>query len=64
MLKTLPAVFAVDKSYQIMVQLQCEALVSIQIGNKTYYDDSNGIMNSLSPIHRVCVPREVLDQEK
>ena len=29
MLKTLPAVFAVDKSYQIMVQLQCEALVSI-----------------------------------
>ena len=47
-----------------MVQLQCEALVSIQIGNKTYYDDSNGIMNSLSPIHRVCVPMEVLDQEK
>ena len=64
MLKTLPAVFAVDKSYQIMVQLQCEALVFIQIGNKTYYDDSNGIMNSLSPIHRVCVPMEVLDQEK
>lgn len=64
MLKTLPAVFAVDKSYQIMVQLQCEALVSIQIGNKTYYDDSNGIMNSLSPIHRVCVPMKVLDQEK
>lgn len=64
MLKTLPAVFAVDKNYQIMVQLQCEALVSIQIGNKTYYDDSNGIMNSLSPIHRVCVPMEMLDQEK
>lgn len=64
MLKTLPAVFAVDKSYQIMVQLQSEALVYIKIGDKTYCDDSNGIMNSLSPIHRVRVPMEVLDQEK
>lgn len=64
MLKTLPAVFAVDRSYQIMVQVKSEALMYVKIGDKTYYDDSNGIMNSLYPIHRVCVPMEVLDREK
>lgn len=64
MLKTSPAVFAVGNEYQIMVEIQCESLMSVKIGDKTYYDESNGIMNSLSPLHRVAVPMEVLDRAR
>ncbi len=64
MLKTAPAVFAVGKKYQIMVELTKESLFSVRIGDKIYYDESNGIMNSLSPLHRVEVPMEALDEAK
>lgn len=63
-LKTSPAVFAVGSTYQIMAQTEREALVFVRVGEKTYYDESNGIMNSLSPVHRVTVPMKVLDAEK
>lgn len=64
MLKTTPAVFAVGNHYQIMVVVEREALMSVKIGEKTYYDESNGIMNSLSSLHRVTVPTEILDSAK
>ena len=64
MLKTAPAVFAVGKKYQIMVEVTKESLFSVRIGDKIYYDESNGIMNSLSPLHRVEVPMEALDEAK
>lgn len=64
MLKTAPAVFAVGNDYQIMVEVECEALFSVKVGDTTYYDESNGIMNSLCPLHRVSVPMEVLDKAK
>ncbi len=64
MLKTTPAVFAVGNNYQIMVCVEKEALFSVRIGEKTYYDESNGIMNSLSPMHRVTVPMQVLDHAR
>lgn len=62
MLKTTPAVFAVGKEYQIMVEVECESLFSVKIGDKTYFDESNGIMNSREPIHRVSVPMKALDE--
>ena len=61
-LKTAPAVFAVDRSYQIMVQLEGECLFSVKIGEEYYYDETNGIMNSLSEHHRVSVPMSELDR--
>jgi len=64
MLKTKPIVFAVGNEYQIMVELEKEALVSVKVQEELYFDESNGIMNSLSPIHRVCVPCKKLDIAK
>lgn len=64
MIKTSPAVFAVGDRYQIMVEVQSPSLMSVRVGQQTYYDETNGIMNSLSPIHRVQVPMEVLDEAK
>lgn len=64
MLKTVPAVFAVGDCCQIMVEVRREALVSVRVGSKTYYDESNGIMNSRASIHRLTVPMKLLDREK
>lgn len=64
MLKTAPAVFAVGKNYQIMVEVECESLMSLKVGENIYYDETNGIMNSLSPIHRITVPMDELNEAK
>ena len=61
MLKTVPAVFAVGNEYQIMAEVTVESLFSVKIGDKIYYDESNGIMNSRESIHRVSVPQIALD---
>lgn len=61
MLKTSPAVFAVGNEYQIMAEVTVEALFCVKVGDKIYYDETNGIMNSHESIHRVSVPQNELD---
>ena len=61
MLKTAPALFAVADTYQILVPLACDALVWVKVGDEEYYDESNGIMRSLSELHRITVPMAALD---
>ena len=61
MLKTAPAVFAVERNYQIMVTTVRPALFSVRVGGEEYFDESNGIMRSLCDIHRVTVPMAALD---
>lgn len=62
MLKTAPAVFAVENNYQIMVSTTAPALFGVRVGDTEYFDESNGIMRSLSDLHRVCVPMSELDK--
>ena len=62
MLKTHPAVFAVGDQYQIMVPVTGESLLWVKVGGQIYCDESNGIMRSLRPIHRVIVPQEALNE--
>lgn len=64
MIKTKPAVFAVDREYQIMVPVSAPSLMWVKIGDKCYYDESNGIMRSIISVHRICVPMEELDKAK
>lgn len=64
MLKTAPAVFAVENTYQIMVQVSKPCLFRVKIKDKDYYDESNGILRSLSDLHRVTVPMGALDESK
>ena len=61
MLKTHPAVFAVEDTYQIMVQIPTPSLYRVEVAGEYYYDESNGIMRSLSEIHRAAVPTAVLE---
>lgn len=64
MLQTAPAVFAVENEYQIMVPVERECLFWVHVGDKEFYDESNGILRSRSMLHRVHVPMELLDQAK
>ena len=61
MLSLAPAVFAVDDTYQIMVPIEKEALFWVRVGDTDYYDESNGILRSLSELHRATVPMAALD---
>ncbi|MBE6689333.1 MAG: hypothetical protein E7588_08705 [Ruminococcaceae bacterium] len=63
-MKTCPAVFAVNDSYQIMVPVNCETLMWVKVGEETFYDHSNGIIRSAVTTHRISVPMELLDREK
>ncbi len=57
-----PAVFAVNENYQIMVMAYSEIIFWVTVGDKNYYDHSNGTVSSLNPVHRVNVPIEELDK--
>ena len=61
-LLTAPAVFAVENTYQIMAPVIGEMLFWVEIGDKKYYDHSNGIIRSDTDMHRVSVPMDLLDR--
>lgn len=60
-LKFHPAVFAVGDEYQIMAVTECSTVFRVKVGDKYYYDHSNGILRSEVYAHRVSVPAEVLN---
>ncbi len=64
MLKTTPAVFAVEETYHIMVPVSCPTLMWVRVGDEEYYDESNGIMRSDVDVHRMIVPKNVLDNAR
>ena len=62
MLKTTPVVFAVEDTYQIMVPVTAECLMWVQVGDRNYYDDTNGVLRSLCEVHKATVPMAELDR--
>ncbi len=57
-----PTVCIVGNTYQIMIITEEEALISVRVGNKVYYNHSNGIRVSSPGAHRIIVPSEELDK--
>ena len=64
MIKTAPAVFAVENNYQIMVEVEKPSVFRVKVGDRYYYDESNGIMRSQNNLHRCIVPMEALNEAK
>lgn len=64
MILTNPCVFAVGDTYQIFVPVKKESVMWVKIGEKCYYDESNGVLRSLSRVHRITVPAKALDEAK
>ncbi len=61
-LKTAPAVFVVGETYQIMTLVTKPTVMWVEIGGKSYFDDSNGILRSSTSVHRVIVPQKALNE--
>lgn len=61
---TLPTVYAVGKNYQIIVPVICDNVMWVQVGDRCFYDDSNGILRSACTTHKMTVPMEILDEAK
>lgn len=59
-----PTVCAVGNEYQIIVPVKYNMLFSVKVGEKEYFNHSNGIKISTTKIQRVRVPMEELDREK
>ena len=57
-----PTVFAVGQDYQILLPVEEQSLFWVKVGERIYYDASNGVMNTRHKIHRVNVPMEALDR--
>lgn len=62
--KTSPAVFAVGKEYQIIVPVKKQCVMWVNVGDESYYDDSNGILKSNVKLHKMSVPSKELDKAK
>lgn len=62
MLKTKPVVFVLHDTYHIMVPVTKNCTMWVEIGEERYYDESNGVLKSGSLIHRMVVPKNVLDR--
>ncbi len=56
-----PAVFAVEEDYQILMLTEKPVLVSVTVGDKTYYDDACGVRRSNTKTQRISVPQAALD---
>ena len=59
---TLPTVYTVHDTYQIIVPVTCETVMWASIGGEEFYDDSNGVLRSAVTTHKIIVPREKLDR--
>ena len=59
-----PTVFALGDSYQIITPVKSEMLFWVRVGDKNYYDHSNGVMRSATMVHKVVVPMTALDSVK
>ena len=60
-MKYTPAVCAVKNEYQILVPVNTPTVMWVRVGEKSYFDNSNGILRSDTDLHRVRVPMSVLD---
>ncbi len=62
MFKTFPAVYAVGDRYIITVAVNEPCTMWVKIGDREYFDDSNGILRTASLTHKMEVPAKILDE--
>ena len=61
---TAPTVFAIGDKYQIFVPFSDEVIMWVKVGDKTYFDEYNGILRSNTNMHKAEFPASVLDEAK
>ncbi len=64
MKRTLPAVFTVEDRYEILIPTETPSLMWIEVGGEVFCDEINGVMRSSVEVHRIELPKAILDREK
>lgn len=64
LMMTYPSVFVVEDEYLICVPVEAECMMWVEVGGKSHYDHSNGIMRSAKYLHVVRVPMAELDEAR
>lgn len=62
-IKNSPVVFAVGTDYKIFVPVKDCTLMWVKVGDKCYFDHSNGVLRSAVTVHKMSIPMEELDRE-
>ena len=63
-IRTGAVVYAVEDEYQIVFSSQTHSRAWVEIGEKRYFDNYNGSNRSYTQIHKVSIPRDILDEAK
>ena len=64
LIKISPVVFAVGEEYQITVPVSEACVMWVKVGDRCYYDESNGVLRSFTELHKITVPMSELDSAK
>ena len=59
-----PSVFAVEDEYQICALVGAECTMRVEVGGRTYFDHSNGILRSGRFLHIARVPLKALERAR
>ncbi len=59
-----PAVYAVADRYIVTVPVTHESVMWVKVGERCFYDDSNGILRSASMTHKMELPQKYLDEAR
>lgn len=58
------AVFVAHGGYQIIFNTRDKGLAWVKVGDEVFSDDINGNINSEKTVHKIFVPKELLDEAK
>ncbi len=59
-----PTVFAISDRYEILVNTTENGQCGIRIGDTTFYNERAGILVSETTVHKIAVPRALLDEAR
>ncbi len=62
--KAYPAVYAVADRYVIIVAVNSPCTMWAKIGDREFFDDSNGILRTSSLTHKIEIPSDLLNEHK
>lgn len=62
--KTYPSVYAVSDRYIIIVAVNAPCTMWARVGEREYFDDSNGILRTSSLTHKIEIPAALLNEQR
>lgn len=59
-----PSVFVIGNEYEIILNTEKNGIFSVEVGEKTYYEEGSGVLSSEKSFAKIRVPQAELDRER